>query len=115
MSGFDNKMEFLDELRNIAQLGLNYAKDNHDRIRYERLLEMASVEYSELTGLPVDIVEDKLRNELGHITPKVGVNAAIFSEAGHLLLSRRFDDKAWELPGGWVIFERRLKRQSAES
>jgi len=102
MADFNNKLEFLEELRSIAQLGLAYARDDYDRGRYERLLEMAAVEYAGLAGLPARAVQDILRSELGYITPKVGVNAAVFSPSGGLLLSRRADDKAWELPGGWV-------------
>ena len=102
MDTLRNKMEYLEELRAIAKLGLNYSKDSHDHARYERLLEMSAMRYSDLTGLPSNVVEDALRCELGHITPKVGVNAAVFSGAGQLLMAKRADDKRWELPGGWV-------------
>src|SRR5262249_4288791 len=40
--------------------------------------------------------------ELGHVTPKVGVDAAVFSRDGRLLLTRRTDDSLWCLPCGWA-------------
>jgi ADP-ribose pyrophosphatase YjhB (NUDIX family)/uncharacterized protein (DUF952 family) len=35
-------------------------------------------------------------------TPKVGVNAVIFSDAGQVLLTQREDNRLWCLPGGHV-------------
>ena len=102
MSSKDGVLEFLEELRSIAQLGLNYSQDEYDRERYSRLLEMASRGYGEISGLTEEIVLRRFQSELGHVTPKVGVNGAVFSESGELLLSRRRDDSRWEVPGGWV-------------
>jgi ADP-ribose pyrophosphatase YjhB (NUDIX family) len=94
--------EFLDELRGIAQMGLHYAQDPYDRERYERLLALASVRYAELSGLPAETVMERFRSELGHVTPKVGVDAAVFSPEGRILLVRRSDDGLWCLPCGWA-------------
>ena len=93
---------FLEELRAIALLGLNYTKDPYDRERYERLLELAAVEYGSLARLSADEVLNRFRAELGHITPKVGVDAAIYDDDGRLLLIRRTDDDCWCLPCGWA-------------
>jgi len=95
-------LRLLEEMRRIAQLGLNYTTDPYDRERYLRLLELASGQYSELTGLPVGDIMDRFRAELGHITPKVGVDAAILDDQGRLLLVRRADDNLWCLPCGWA-------------
>jgi 8-oxo-dGTP pyrophosphatase MutT (NUDIX family) len=94
--------ELLEELRDIAQLGLNYTRDPFDRARYQRLLALTAEQYGLLAGLPPEEVTDRFRAELGHITPKVGVDAAIFDEAGRLLLTRRCDDGRWCLPCGWA-------------
>jgi len=102
MKIIDKKLDFLEELRAIAKLGLNYTKDSYDRERYKRLLQLSATQYSELSGLSADVVQDRFKQDLGHITPKVGVNGAIFSDSGQLLLTRRADDNLWELPGGWV-------------
>lgn len=98
----DTPLKLIEELRGIAQLGLNYSKDVHDRARYERLLEIVSSEYGTLTDVPSYKIHERLREELGHITPKVGVNGALFSSDRKLFLTRRADDKTWEMPGGWA-------------
>ncbi|MBD2536296.1 NUDIX hydrolase N-terminal domain-containing protein [Nostoc flagelliforme FACHB-838] len=95
-------IELLEELRAIAQLGLNYSKDVYDRERYERLLALASAQYSALCSLPSSEVEKRFRTELGYITPKVGVSAAILNDQGQLLLVQRTDDSTWCLPCGWA-------------
>jgi len=93
---------FLEELRSIAQLGLCYASDPHDKDRYERLMTLTCEEYAAIAELPVPDVKSRLAAEFGHVTPKVGVDAAIFDDAGRLLLTRRFDDGMWCLPCGWA-------------
>jgi ADP-ribose pyrophosphatase YjhB (NUDIX family) len=97
-----NIFELLEEIRAIAQLGLNYNKDVYDRERYERLLAIACSEYASLGDLPSDKILDRFRAELGYITPKVGVSAAIFNSDGEILLVRRTDDQCWCLPCGWA-------------
>jgi ADP-ribose pyrophosphatase YjhB (NUDIX family) len=96
------KLGLLEELRGIAQLGLVYAADPFDRRRYERLLELACREYADLSDLPAGEIMDRFRAELGYITPKVGVDAAVFDDRGRLLLTRRADDGLWCLPCGWA-------------
>jgi len=97
-----NYLDFIDELRSIAQLGLNYSKNEHDLLRYNRLLEIASDSYSEFTGLSSVEIKGRFKKELGYITPKIGVNGAVFNEAGQILLEHRSDDLLWGIPGGWV-------------
>lgn len=96
-----NGATFLEELRSIAHLGLNYTPDPYDRERYTRLMALAAAEYAALTGLPADEVAARFRQELGYITPKVGVAAAVFNEQGQLLLVRRSDNGKWGLPAGF--------------
>ncbi|MBX7258094.1 MAG: NUDIX hydrolase N-terminal domain-containing protein [Candidatus Hydrogenedentes bacterium] len=94
--------EFLEELRRIAQLGLNYTRDPFDRARYERLLELAAIEYESLCGLPKETAIERFRRDVGHVTPHVGVDAAIFDSERRMLLIRRSDDGLWAMPGGWA-------------
>ena len=94
--------EFLEELRRIAQLGLNYTQDPFDRARYERLLELAAIEYEALSGLPKDAIIERFRRDLGHVTPHVGVDAAVYDSERRLLLVCRSDDGLWAMPGGWA-------------
>jgi len=97
-----NNLDLLDEIRAIAQLGLNYSKDPYDLERYHRLLTLASAEYSVITGLQPDEIKERFSQELGYITPKVGVQGVLINEAGKLLLELRKDDNLWGLPSGWV-------------
>ena len=68
----------LDEIRTIARNGLTFSENPYDRERYQRLLEIAVREYSEMLQAPDGLVRDRLLSELGYITPKVGTDAAIF-------------------------------------
>lgn len=96
-----NIAALLDELRSIAQLGLNYAHDPYDRERYERLMRLAVTEYASITGLPEADISDRFRQEIGYITPKVGCAAGIFNEKGEVLLVKRSDNGRWGLPAGF--------------
>jgi 8-oxo-dGTP pyrophosphatase MutT (NUDIX family) len=97
-----NLLDLLDQLRSIAQLGLNYSKDPYDRERYHRLMDLAAGQYSAITGLTTETIRDRFARELGYITPKIGVQGALFDETGRILLEQRVDDALWGLPSGWV-------------
>ena len=97
-----NLLDLLDEIRAIAQLGINFSKDPYDLGRYNRLLEMASTEYADMTALSPDTIRQRFTKELGYITPKIGVQGALFDADGKILLEQRVDDALWGLPAGWV-------------
>jgi len=92
----------LEEIQTIARNGLTYSQNVYDRERYERLLTLSLQSYSELLNRPSPEIQTKLGRELGHITPKLGGDAAIFNELGHILLMDRVDGDGWCLPCGWV-------------
>ena len=92
----------LEEIQTIARNGLTYSQNVYDRERYERLLTLSLQSYSELLNRPSPEIQTKLSRELGHITPKLGGDAAIFNEQGHILLMDRIDGSGWCLPCGWV-------------
>ena len=92
----------LNEVQSIARNGLNYATNFYDRERYEHLLALTLESYSDLLDLPGDQIRARFAAELGHITPKVGADAAIFNERGEILLQDRIDGSGWCLPCGWV-------------
>lgn len=96
-----NLLELLDELRAIAQLGITYATNDYDRTRYQRLLELAAGQYAEITGLDAPHILERFRQDIGYITPKLGVAAIILNDQNHILLVRRSDNGTWGLPGGW--------------
>lgn len=92
----------LDELRIISQNGLRYSDNRHDERRYKRILELVEEYYGETLPLPPEEVHDQLADEIGHVTPKVGVGAAIFDREGKILLMKRSEDGEWNVPGGFV-------------
>ncbi len=97
----DRLAAWADRLQAIARLGLHYAADDFDRERYRQVLTVAAEMSSAVTGLaPAETVAAWAR-DVGHVTPKVGGEAAVFDEAGRLLLLRRADSGLWALPGGW--------------
>jgi ADP-ribose pyrophosphatase YjhB (NUDIX family) len=59
-------------------------------------------EYAAATGLHDDEVRRRFAAEVGHITPKVGADAAIFDADDRILLVLRTDDHRWGLVAGWV-------------
>lgn len=96
----NNLVGLLAEISVIARNGLYYAKDPYDEERYQRLLDLAVAQYSELSGLPPVQLMEQFRRELGIVTPVVGVGGAVFADDGKILLIRRHDDKCWSLPAG---------------
>jgi Uma2 family endonuclease/ADP-ribose pyrophosphatase YjhB (NUDIX family) len=52
--------------------------------------------------VPAAELRQRFAAELGHVTPKVGGEAAIFDDHGRILLVRRADDGRWCLPCGWL-------------
>ncbi len=92
----------LDELRAIARSGMHYAANHHDLARFTRLNEIMCSFYALLTGMESAHADKLFSRELGIITPKVGVDVALFDEKGCILLHKRSDDLSWSLPGGWV-------------
>lgn len=95
-------LELLDEIRILASNGLQYANNEYDRARYARLMELAEKHYGAVLEMPGAEVRARFRAELGHITPKVGSDAAIFDDSGRILLMLRSDNRTWCLPCGWI-------------
>jgi ADP-ribose pyrophosphatase YjhB (NUDIX family) len=89
------------ELQAIAQIGLAFNQDPYDRLRYERIRELAASLLAQRSGLEDGAMLDYFRRETGYATPKVDVRAATFLE-GKVLLVREISDGAWTLPGGWA-------------
>ena len=93
---------FLDELRILAQVGLQYADNPYDEERYERILTRVSEFYGRSVDLPPAEVRSRFTVEVGRVTPKVSADAAVFNESGQILLQKRADDGTWCLPAGYA-------------
>jgi ADP-ribose pyrophosphatase YjhB (NUDIX family) len=89
------------ELQAIAQTGLTYTQDRFDRLRYERLRELAAELLAHGSSSDTEKVLDLLRGEKGYATPKIDVRGAAFRD-GRVLLVREISDGLWTLPGGWA-------------
>ena len=91
------------ELLATAQTGLTYARDPHDRDRYELLRRLSARIMAAHTGTDSTRIEALFEAETGYATPKVGVRGAVFDQEGRLLLVRETaDSHRWTLPGGWA-------------
>ncbi len=93
--------QIADELRGIASLGLNFATDRYEVENYRRVLALSARLIAALEQRsPAEIVR-QFQDNLQHVSPLAGVEAAVVQE-GRLLLIRRQDDGLWALPGGLV-------------
>lgn len=95
-------LQILDEIRAIGQTGLNFSDNPYDRERYQRLVEIATADLSMISGIEKTRIAESFAAEIGYITPKVGVDAAVFNDQKRILLHRRTDDHRWCLPCGWI-------------
>ena len=90
-----------DRLQASARTGRFFANNEYDRERYEQIIEIAAEMAGLATGqAPVEIRATWAR-DVGYVTPRVGVGAAIFDEGRRLLLQKRTDSGLWALPVGW--------------
>jgi 8-oxo-dGTP pyrophosphatase MutT (NUDIX family) len=89
-----------DEVRAMAANGLHWAGNEYDRARYERLLSVAAEMLAMADTRPAPEIERVFRGNLGARSPLVGVDAAVFDEAGRVLLVQRADNGRWCMPGG---------------
>ncbi len=87
----------------MAQTGLTFTRDPHDKERYEALRRLGSHIMAAHTAADLTRIEALFAAETGYATPKVGVRGAVFDAEGRLLLVREVADQhRWSLPGGWA-------------
>ena len=60
-------LNFLEQVRAIAQTGLHYASDPYDRARYQRLFDLSLEEYAALTDIDIDEIRPTFLREAGDI------------------------------------------------
>ena len=89
-----------DELRSIANAGAFYAENEYDRERYEpRPVVERSTGRRDREARSADDVIEEYRQNLMHVAPLVGADAAVFRDGGMLLIKRE-DNGLWAMPGG---------------
>lgn len=100
-----NMHDFLNDikrLKNIADIGLLYAKDEYDRERYAELNDISLKMMSQLTDTPLSKIADFYAPTVDYPTPKVDIRALVLNEKNQILLARERSDGHWSLPGGWA-------------
>ena len=91
-----------EEVQAIGRAGLHFSDDPFDRDRYQRLVDLATRTYVQMSPVDNPALMARFAREVGCITPKVGADAAVLDGAGRLLLVERADDHCWGLVSGWV-------------
>lgn len=94
-------LQWAREIQALAQTGYEFARDDYQKDRCRRLMEIAAEMVSENSSLEFISVATAFKHQLGYATPKVDVRAAVFDQ-GRLLLVREVEDGAWTMPGGWA-------------
>lgn len=89
------------EIQAIGQTGGHFASNDFDRLRYGRLVEIASEILAHYTEIPEGAFNGDFNLQAGYATPKVDVRAAVFQGGRILLVQERADGK-WSLPGGYA-------------
>jgi ADP-ribose pyrophosphatase YjhB (NUDIX family) len=95
------------ELQFIAQVGIIYCKDPFDRMRYNRIREIAAEMMSLKMGQDINQVKEVYCNETGFQTPKLDARVAIFRDNKILLVKE--SNGCWSMPGGWVDVHESIK------
>jgi ADP-ribose pyrophosphatase YjhB (NUDIX family) len=90
------------EIQALAQTGLAFTRDEHDRERYQRFRTLAAQIMAQHTDLEVRDIEVMFTQQSGYATPKLGVRGALFREDRLLLVRETADEHRWTLPGGWA-------------
>ena len=90
-----------DEMRGMATLGRTFASNVYETERAHRMVELAAEVAALAEGEPTEGVRALFEAEPWHrVSPALGVDAAVFDDAGRVLLIQRKDNGRWALPGG---------------
>ena len=100
-----------DKLRAIANYGLMHQKNEYDRERLYEVLSASASMISILDNRADDDVIADYKNDMNHVSPLLGAEAAIFRD-NRLLLIKRHDNKLWAVPGGKVDVGETLKESA---
>lgn len=94
-------LEWAREIQALAQTECHYARDEYQRDRCRRLMEIAAEMISDKTGVEFHTVLEAFTSQVGYATPKIDVRAAVFKGEKLLLVRERLDG-GWTMPGGWA-------------
>jgi ADP-ribose pyrophosphatase YjhB (NUDIX family) len=94
-------LEWAHKLQAVAQNGLGYASNPHDRLRYQEVNRIAAQILSSYTNLAEPRIIEIFDSQEGYATPKLDVRGVVFLD-NKILLVKELSDGGWTLPGGWV-------------
>jgi ADP-ribose pyrophosphatase YjhB (NUDIX family) len=97
-------IKFLEQMREIealVQTECHYAKDDFQRERCRKLMDIVAAIISQGAGIDLPLLSKAFNDQLGYATPKIDVRAAVFREQKLLLVRERIDG-GWTMPGGWA-------------
>jgi ADP-ribose pyrophosphatase YjhB (NUDIX family) len=89
-----------DKLRDLSALGLTFADNVYDRVRYQSVQDIAISMLALATGKPLEHLEPLRAPMFSRPTPLVGGDAAVIDDSGRILLIHRADNYRWAMPGG---------------
>jgi len=96
-----NSIELVKKIQSIAFAGLEYCENDFDRERYEDLKNLSQLLLAEISGTPLEKIQNLFVGEVGYQTPKVDVRAVVFKENKILMVKEKIDGR-WSIPGGWA-------------
>lgn len=100
----NDKNKWLDWARRIqaiSQTGLEFAHNEYDVERNNKLADIAAEIISEHSNLNEDQLLEIFLNQKGYTTPRVDVRTAIIQDE-KILLVKEVSDSKWAMPGGWA-------------
>ena len=95
-------IELAKRIQALAHTGLVYSVDEYNIERYTELQTISYQLISELTGTPIEKMEDFFLNAKEYPTSKTDIRAVIFNDKNEILLVQEKSDNKWSLPGGWA-------------
>jgi ADP-ribose pyrophosphatase YjhB (NUDIX family) len=101
----DELQRIADEIRSIADAGMNWARIDgreYDIDRFAKLLRLSARAFALTDSHSVDEILRLYSDDPFHVTPIVCAEAAVFDSQGRLLLGQRADSGLWCIPGGWT-------------
>lgn len=95
-------LDYIKNIKAIADTGLLYAENEYDRERYAELHEISINLFSAVSDNSPEAVKAMFLPVKEYPTVKTDVRALVLSPDKKILLARESADGKWSLPGGWA-------------
>jgi ADP-ribose pyrophosphatase YjhB (NUDIX family) len=90
-----------DAIRGQANIGRHFANDHYEKERAHTILKLAAKLAALANGdISSEAMQRRFDENVFHMSPLIGVDAAVFNEAGEILLMERADGLGHAMPGG---------------